>query len=521
MKTDKELLISNLLRILHEGATKLEKNIKPFWNKESGKNSKKLWLPTKEDTIESDLSGLNNNVNSSHSLNSWFTTNVKLASSNNHLQSLPTPIETKPKSTPQLKTMKIRIFPDTKQKKTLSRMFGISRWFYNHSLSLLRSLTNSPIKKKNKDGFYIYINSKVSNIAVRNFIRKVECNEEIEVDETNVYTFVDYIYKELRAEFPVSEENLGFKFPSIGFRGVIDSLVQNINSCISNGCNISSLRLKTKKDNNEFLPFDDWSTRGYNMIPRMIGDFKGHYRVGRKKISLENLETMIDEKAFSIIMEKDTGRYFLACPVTHECFSKIKSSVKPEKSDETQICFPKRDIASLDPGVRTFQSVYGLDHVVGIGVNDVSRFESLLLEADKETVSKKRKVKIRSRIKHLVDELHWKTIHYLTQNYETILLPDFRISQMVKGNKISKMTKRLMYAYRFFQFKVKLESKCIEHGCVLIIVDESYTSKTCGSCGLLNHTLGGNKHFECPTCGVEIDRDDNGARNILIKNLFS
>lgn len=158
---------------------------------------------------------------------------------------------------------------------------------------------------------------------------------------------------------------------------------------------------------------------------------------------------------------------------------------------------------------------------MNIGVNDITVLYDLLLETDKEGISKKKKSKLRSRIKHLVDELHWKTIGYLTQNYDTILLPEFPISQMVRKKNISKRTKRLMYSYRFYQFKMRLESKCIENGCQLLIVDESYTSKTCGGCGCQNEKLGGSKEFECPSCGVEIDRDANGARNILIKNLFS
>src|SRR5690606_8719719 len=53
----------------------------------------------------------------------------------------------------------------------------------------------------------------------------------------------------------------------------------------------------------------------------------------------------------------------------------------------------------------------------------------------------------------------------------------------------------------------------------VVIVNEAYTSKTCGSCGCLNERLGGSKHFHCPHCHFHIDRDVNGARNILIRFL--
>lgn len=55
-------------------------------------------------------------------------------------------------------------------------------------------------------------------------------------------------------------------------------------------------------------------------------------------------------------------------------------------------------------------------------------------------------------------------------------------------------------------------------GNILYIVDESYTSKTCGRCGNLNNKLGGNKIYKCTNCNLVIDRDINGARNILLKH---
>ena len=45
------------------------------------------------------------------------------------------------------------------------------------------------------------------------------------------------------------------------------------------------------------------------------------------------------------------------------------------------------------------------------------------------------------------------------------------------------------------------------------------TSKTCSCCGKLNYNLGSSEVFVCKECEMRIDRDVNGARNILIKNI--
>jgi putative transposase len=52
-------------------------------------------------------------------------------------------------------------------------------------------------------------------------------------------------------------------------------------------------------------------------------------------------------------------------------------------------------------------------------------------------------------------------------------------------------------------------------------VTEEYTSKTCSKCGQVHNKLGGNKVFKCPNpdCQNVMDRDKNGAFNIMLKAL--
>ena len=49
-----------------------------------------------------------------------------------------------------------------------------------------------------------------------------------------------------------------------------------------------------------------------------------------------------------------------------------------------------------------------------------------------------------------------------------------------------------------------------------IVVNESYTSKICSSCGDLNMNENKSKIFRCNKCPNKIDRDYNGARNIYL-----
>ena len=59
-----------------------------------------------------------------------------------------------------------------------------------------------------------------------------------------------------------------------------------------------------------------------------------------------------------------------------------------------------------------------------------------------------------------------------------------------------------------------------KYGSKVINTTEEFTTKSCGCCGKLNDVKG-NKIYKCKYCDYECDRDFNGARNIMIKNLTS
>ena len=132
--------------------------------------------------------------------------------------------------------------------------------------------------------------------------------------------------------------------------------------------------------------------------------------------------------------------------------------------------------------------------------------------------------RIREQIKNRVDDVHRKLVKHLVENFDVILLPTFETSQMVKkkGTRrrvINKKVVRQMLTWRHYDIKRRLLDKARGYPWVkIVIVGEEYTSKTCGWCGVLHTTLGGNKHFHCKSCGTAVGRDINGARNILIKN---
>jgi putative transposase len=76
-----------------------------------------------------------------------------------------------------------------------------------------------------------------------------------------------------------------------------------------------------------------------------------------------------------------------------------------------------------------------------------------------------------------------------------------------------------MLTWSHYRFKQLLISMSDKHDVIVVEMNEAYTSLTCGKCGHVHAKLGGNKVFKCPECGYVVDRDPNGAFNIMLKAL--
>ena len=194
---------------------------------------------------------------------------------------------------------------------------------------------------------------------------------------------------------------------------------------------------------------------------------------------------------------------------------------------------PSESVVAIDPGVRTFATLYDPNgKCLEWAPKDISRIQRLCAHMDKLT-SRSQFVKARTRhrmkialrrarekVRHLVDEVHVKLARFLCENYNVVLLPKFEASRMVcrGGRKFGSKTARAMLGWSHYKFRMRLLAKAAEYPwCKVVECREDYTSKTCGQCGSIHEKLGGNKTFKCPVCGFTLDRDLNGARNILLR----
>ncbi len=114
------------------------------------------------------------------------------------------------------------------------------------------------------------------------------------------------------------------------------------------------------------------------------------------------------------------------------------------------------------------------------------------------------------------DFLHKLTTRLVREN-QTIVVEDLAIKNMVKNHKLALAISDASWGELIRQ----LAYKCKWYGRELIKIDRWFpSSKRCGNCGHIVDSMPLNiREWECPKCGMNLDRDINAANNILAAGL--
>ena len=200
--------------------------------------------------------------------------------------------------------------------------------------------------------------------------------------------------------------------------------------------------------------------------------------------------------------------------------------------EKTKSRDPSGDIVALDPGVRTFMTLFSEKAFGWLGHHAINRIQRLCQHTDNlyaratqvprplRRILRKCAQKIQTQIHNLIEELHKKVAHFLVTHFDIILLPTFETSQMTRRGvrKIRKKSVRQMLTLSHYTFKMFLKHKAKDYGVVVVDADEAYTSKTISWTGELVEKLGGAKVISDAE-GNRMDRDLNGARGIFIAEM--
>lgn len=109
------------------------------------------------------------------------------------------------------------------------------------------------------------------------------------------------------------------------------------------------------------------------------------------------------------------------------------------------------------------------------------------------------------------DFLH-KVSTYLVKKYNTVVLEDLGVSNMLKNPKLAKYICDVGWR----SFRTMIEYKCEWYGKNMIVINRfAPSSKMCNHCGHINKDLRLNhRTWTCQNCQTTVERDFNAAKNI-------
>lgn len=490
----------NLSQISVPESISKEKDLSPFWTKSLNQMSKKLWSPIKTDLLDLDSNLSNISVKNLDARSKLFQKKNITQVKNYQKTSSPLLQFYQPKTQNSVniqKTKKIRIYPSEGQIELFKDCFNISRYIYNQCIEYNNQIYQTQLEEINKSQFCQSDECNKKKVEESFFCKKHQ-NSKIKWDTINrpISMREHVLLKE--KDLPDDKKWLA-KIPYDTKELMIRSYCTSLQTNMQKGGKFN-ISFKSKKNpsqiffvNKKALKVED------NNIHIFKKRLKSDSLIFKKKTDVIEIEQ-------NCIIQKDGKKYYILMPMI------VKT--KYEKA--------KNNIVSLDPGVRSFQTFYSPDGICGELNLRTERIKKLKNKIEKlRTIRRGRCHRLRTKINNIISNSHWHLIKFLISNFNTIIIPHFQSKNMISNKRkgLHKQVKKDMMDLCHFKFLEKLKYKCIEHQRQLIICEESYTSKTCSSCGWLNNKLGSNKTYECKKCNIIIDRDINGAKNILQKSL--
>ena len=512
--------------------------------------SDKLWLPQKKDLVNLSYNSFNKCLPNSMPFSRLLIPN-KLNQLNNQYKYTIKPFTqlseqlSNSSQGNMVYTRKIRIFPTEKQKQFFSQCFGANRFFYNEciaydqrirqkdklntfKLNLLRQTgcvflkdrDNQCCKKLQKD-YRVSLAEMDSLLQPKYYFCPEHKKTKIERGyRLNLQDLRPEIIKSKLEEHELWQNEIPYDTKQLAIKEFIGSKKSGIANMKNGNIKYFDMKFKSKKNPRQMFHLDHRAVKIEKYICKSKTKNKIRMRTKMKRWWSKNITSNL---VHDCILSKDgTGKYYLCL-------------LLDKKTEEYE---PENEIVSIDPGVRTFLTTYSPsgqvckigDNICDVLIKKAERIDKLqslistqMLRRTRYNM-KKRCSNLRTKIKNIVEDLHKKAATYLCKNNKIILLPEFGSRNMTrklpqKARIINSKTVRNMLSLSHYKFQQRLKFKAQEYNRLVLTCEESYTTKTCGRCGTINNNVGSKKIFNCELCKLEIDRDVNGARNILIKHI--
>ena len=229
-----------------------------------------------------------------------------------------------------------------------------------------------------------------------------------------------------------------------------------------------------------------------------------------------NQDTVIEGKLKTCtIKRKDMGSHFeyYACIVIEDTPKQYPEPAKGPIGVDIGVS----NIAALSDG-----TVFPNDHVFARMAKKLAKLQRQLSRALSGSVHYK---ELQTRINHLYEKIHNHRKNntenisaYIVKNHDVIGMEDLSVRALRRISKDRFMTNGYNDASLGTLVR-RIKDKASSAGRTVILVNPKDTSQLCSQCGSIVKKRLGDRVHSCPFCGFIADRDVNAAKNILRRAL--
>ena len=380
-----------------------------------------------------------------------------------------------------IKGVKLRLYPNTKQRDQLTQMFGNARFIWNIMLNMAKvRYKNNPSSK---------------------FVNEYGMN---------------YLVKQLKQEYPFLKEsearslqisnhylNQSFKmlFKHQGGYPRFKSRKATKQSYTGDGSRCHTIAKR-------YMRLPKLGSIKTNKTSRLEGLKIKRYTVTLEPTGRYYLSLIVDDpniqslEPTGAVVGIDMGVADLAITSDGKKYGTFNAKWLEKQANEAQSKFNKRRQRAL---VRVRQ--WNHNHKdIKQELDDYSNWQK----------SRQQKAKYQAKIANKRKDYLHKITTELVKSYDVIVIEDLKAKNLLKNHHLAKSIANNSW----YLFREMLEYKCKWYGKQLVVVKPNYTSQICSNCGY--HS--GKKPLDvrewtCPKCNKHHDRDINASINILNRGL--
>ncbi len=219
------------------------------------------------------------------------------------------------------------------------------------------------------------------------------------------------------------------------------------------------------------------------------------------------------------VIRKSTGRWYIH--VTYEVTMRYREEINLSDPAEPEAY----DLGLCDIITNTDGEKIETPDLYARYEKDIARLQrqiSEMRDCPKRRKKQRQLARIYERIRRKRDGYLDAVANTMVEGHNVVVIEDLKIKKMEERDDTSRSRRKLFTEAALRKLVNKVERKAARANIHLIKVNPAYTTRKCSNCG---HDVGPmpltKRMFECPGCGLRLDRDHNAALNILGSGLGS